>query len=118
MGIIVEGGEIRSNRDIEIKVTAEDTESLLFDWLSEVLYYFDTELFVIGDLTIHELHVGGTGDTKDGQEQFYIHSTFHGEPFNEKRHVPGTEVKAITYSYMEIQKKEDALWHLKIIFDI
>lgn len=113
MSIIVEGGEVRLEKQIDVTVEAEDWESLVFDWLTEFLYYFDTELFVVGDIDIHELE-----DREEGEEnRFIIKSSLKGERYDEERHVPGTEVKAITYSYMEIWQKENQ-FHMKIVFDI
>ncbi|MHA1680054.1 MAG: archease [Promethearchaeota archaeon] len=111
MGIIVEGDNVSPSRAIEVNVEAEDWESLLFDWLGEILFYFDSELFVIGEIDVHSLE-------KKGENVYSITSTFKGETFQGGKHVPGTEVKAITYSYMELAKQDDGLFHLKIIFDI
>ncbi|MHA1794257.1 MAG: archease [Promethearchaeota archaeon] len=111
MRIIVESENINLSAKKEVEITSRDLKSLLFDWLSEILYYFDSEFFVIGSIEIDEL----SGNDDDGWK---IRSTFLGEKFNREIHEPGTEVKAVTYSYMDLEKKDDGLFHLMIIFDI
>ncbi len=110
--IIIEGPGVQLMRDIKVNVEAKDLEALLFDWLTEILYYFDTERLVIGEIVINSLE----GSKESGSCK--IESIFQGEPYRPGYHVPGTEVKAITYSYMKLGKQDDGLYHLKIIFDI
>lgn len=109
--VMVEGPKINMEREIEVKMEAEDLEALLFDWLTEFLFYMDTEQLVVGDISIKSLKKSADGG-------WTIESTLAGEQFKVGRHVSGTEVKAITYSYMEIGKRDDGLYHLMIIFDI
>ncbi|MFX0099728.1 MAG: archease [Candidatus Hodarchaeota archaeon] len=111
MGVMVEGPKVAIEREIEVKVEAEDLQALLFDWLTEFLYYMDTEHFVVGDISIKELK-------RSGESAWKIDSVLMGENFKSGHHVSGTEVKAITYSYMQIEKREDNLYHLMIILDI
>ena len=41
------------------------------------------------------------------KEKFYVKAFGYGEPFNIKKHSPvGTEVKAITYSHMQIHSND------------
>jgi SHS2 domain-containing protein len=42
----------------------------------------------------------------------------HGEVFQEGRHVPGTEVKAITYSNMQVLRSDDGFFEAFVIIDI
>ena len=109
--VMVESPKISIEREIEVIVEAEDLEALLFDWLTEFLFYMDTEQFVVGDISIKSLERSGDGG-------WAIDSILAGEQFKEGQHVSGTEVKAITYSYMQIGKRDDGLYHLMIIFDI
>ena len=93
----------------EFWVSAEDKESLLFDFLSEFLYIFDVDGLVFNDIWVVYIN-----RTQLGYEMKVI---LKGEKFNKKKHEIGTEVKAITYSFMEINeslKKVD----LKVVFDI
>ncbi|GAB4819211.1 hypothetical protein N2152v2_006257 [Parachlorella kessleri] len=73
-----------------------DLQSLLFQFLDELLFTFSTEFFVC-----KELHI-----TTFDLEGFRIVAEGRGEKFNRSRHACGTEVKAITYSAMQINEKE------------
>ncbi|MHA1803758.1 MAG: archease [Promethearchaeota archaeon] len=91
-----------------INVKAEDKEALLFDFLSELLYIFDVEGLVFSDITIPEIK---------GNDFFELTSVLKGEKFDKRKHEIGTEVKAITYSLMKIEKK-DKIWEIRVVFDI
>ncbi len=110
--IMVPGPAIVSEREIQVVTEAEDIKSALFDWLSEVLFYTDAELFVLGDVDVKAVEALPGG-------RYRIDSVFKGETFKKGHHVSGREVKAITYSYMELEQDvKHGTCHLKIIFDI
>ena len=92
-----------------IKIEAEDKEALLFDFLSEFLYLFDVEQLVFSDVKIETI--------KKENDKYQIRATVKGEKFDKNKHEIGCEVKAITYSFMEIEEKKDRV-KIKIVFDI
>src|SRR5439155_22891907 len=87
-----------------IVLPAEDNSYLLFDWLTELLYAFETErlLFSEFDLQINS-----------GQ----LSATCGGEPRDLSRHHMEHEVKAITYHNLHV-KNTPACWHAEVIVDI
>jgi SHS2 domain-containing protein len=110
--IMVPEPVIALEREIEVVTEAEDIKAALFDWLSEMLFYSDAELFVLGDVDVKAVKALPGG-------RYRIDSVFKGETFKKGHHVSGREVKAITYSYMTIERgRKDKTWRLKIIFDI
>ena len=92
-----------------IQIEAEDKESLLFDFLSEFLFIFDVEDLIFCEIAIESI--------KKKQDKYLLKANVKGERFNKKKHEIGTEVKAITYSFMDIEEKD---WEVKIniVFDI
>ncbi len=92
-----------------IQITAEDKESLLFDFLSEFLYIFDTE-----NLIFSEIKVINIDESHDG---YMLNAQVIGDFFDLKKHSSGIEVKAITYSYMKIEEKKNKTI-IEVIFDI
>ncbi|HME51129.1 MAG TPA: archease [Candidatus Lokiarchaeia archaeon] len=102
---------IEIEKEIEVTIEAMNLESLLVDWLSEFLFYLDSEGFVVGDIDIVSIE-------KLGDEQYRINSVLKGETFKKGHHVPGKEVKAITYSYLTLEQNDAGKYRLKIIFDI
>ena len=92
-----------------LKVEAEDKEALLFDFLSEFLYIFDVEDLVFSDIEVKRI--------KKVNEQFELQAILKGEKFDKNKHELGIEVKAITYSFMEIDESEEKV-EISIVFDI
>jgi SHS2 domain-containing protein len=98
-------GEDRSGgTSREIDIGAPDRESLLCDFLSEVLYVSEVEGLVFRDADVH----------LDGM---HLHAILDGEPFDPARHAQGTEVKGISYSGMSIQKDAKG-YMVDILFDV
>ena len=93
----------------KIKIEAEDKEALLFDFLSELLYIFDVEELVFNKCNVQINKVS---------EDFYIlEALLRGEKFDISKHEIGVEVKAITYSFMEINESKNKV-EISIVFDI
>ena len=74
---------------------AKDLDSLMFQWLDELLFGFNTEYFVPVRIRVVELKAADGG-------AFRLTAVVVGGVFDAKRDVCGTEIKAITYSAMQI----------------
>jgi SHS2 domain-containing protein len=94
----------------EIEVQSEDLDGLLFRFLDELLFLFSAEPYIIcKKIVITEMDL----------DNFKIKCNCFGEVFDLKKHPQGTEVKAITYSAMQIvQKPEDNRFDVFVIIDI
>jgi SHS2 domain-containing protein len=77
----------------EITAEGQDLESLLYHFMDEWLFLFSADPFFIPK----EFKI-----THFDRENFKITSVGHGETFDLEKHTQGTEVKAITYSNMQI----------------
>lgn len=71
-----------------------DMQSLVFNFLDELLFNFATDFFVCKEIKVTSL------DT----EHWKVEAVGKGEVFDQSRHVSGTEIKAITYSAMQINE--------------
>ncbi|CAG9798361.1 unnamed protein product [Chironomus riparius] len=92
----------------EIIANAEDLDGLLYHFLDELLFLFSAEPYLIcKKLRIEEF------DT----EAFKIRCSCFGEQFDLAKHPQGTEVKAITYSAMQIVQKPEKC-EIFVIIDI
>ena len=100
---------VESKIEKELRIKAEDIKALLFDFLSEFLYLFDVE-----DLIFSKIHVQSITKIKGYHE---LSAIVKGEKFDKKKHEIGTEVKAVTYSFMTIEEKENRII-VNIVFDI
>ncbi|MHA2007147.1 MAG: archease [Promethearchaeota archaeon] len=93
----------------KIEIESEDTYALCFDFLSEFLYLFD-----IDDLVFNEISVKSI---KKIDDKYKLYAVAKGEKFDRSKHEVGTEVKAITYSFMNIEMKKNKI-EIDIVFDI
>ena len=92
-----------------IKIEAEDKEALLFDFLSELLYIFDVEELVFNEIKVQII--------KESEDLYVLNALLRGEKFDITKHEIGVEVKAITYSFMEITESKNKV-EISIVFDI
>ncbi len=90
------------HRDAELSAT--DEESLLVEWLNELIYQFDTEGIVFKRFDIIEL------------ENTRLKARGYGERVDRSRHRLKTGVKAATYHMLKV-KKDDGC-RVQVLFDI
>ena len=93
----------------EINVEAEDKEALLFDFLSEFLYIFDVDELVFNQICVHSI--------EKFNDNYKMRATLKGEKFDLNKHEIGIEVKAITYSFLNIEEKHKSTT-IDIVYDI
>ena len=85
-------------------VEGNDYESLLHEFLSELLFLSEVNRTVFTDVTVD---ISGTT----------LSATATGEPFNEERHRGGTEIKGVSYFGMQIVK-DNGEYQVDILFDV
>lgn len=97
-------GENRMNVTLE----SADLDTLMYDWLSELLFLFDAEklLFSRFDVKIEE---------KNGRE--HLTAELAGERFDNTRHQIHTYVKAITLHQLKIEQR-NSNWTATVFLDI
>jgi SHS2 domain-containing protein len=89
-------------RDIEL--IAPDQESLLVQWLNELIYLFDTENIIFKRFDISQL----------GSTQLKARS--YGEKVDSARHKLKTGVKAATYHMLKVDQTNGC--QVQVLFDI
>ncbi len=98
--------DLRKVRQVEartIEVNEEDAESLLFEWLNSLLYFFDAEMLLLKRFDIIEF---------DGRE---MRAMCYGERYDTSRHEIKTGVKSATYHMLKVDKEKN---RVRVIFDI
>ncbi|XP_054158072.1 protein archease-like [Oppia nitens] len=80
----------------DIEVAGDDLESLFYQFLDEFLFAFSADPFFIG----RKIKI-----TEFDRQNNRIKAKGYGETFSLDKHPQGTEVKAITYSNMQIHEK-------------
>ena len=101
---VVYGTDRKDGITKEIRIESDNIESLLCDFLSEVLFIAEVEglVFSQADITIEGLS---------------LTAVLSGESFDPLRHSSGTEVKGISYSGLVIEKDANG-YILDILFDV
>ena len=90
------------HRDIE--VTAPDIESLLVEWLNELIYLFDTENILFKRFDITRL------------SHTQLKARNYGEKVDRSKHKLKTGVKAATYHMLKVDRRDDC--QVQVLFDI
>jgi SHS2 domain-containing protein len=95
-------------RPEEVDVDAPELDLLLVDFLSELLYRFDTRgwLTRVAEMDVHE---------KDGG--WSLQGTLRGERLEPTRHDVKILIKAVTYHGLHV-RQADGLWTANVVFDI
>lgn len=90
--------------EARIEVDAENVERLLYQFLDEVLYLFQTRFWVVTHVDVH-LH----------EEGRRLVATLHGEAYDAARHGHIHEIKAMTFHELSVQRDPP---EVRVIVDI
>jgi len=90
-----------------VKIDAENQEALLFDWLSELLYLRDVHNMLFSKFDVKIL---------EKNKRFFLLAKAYGEKIDKKKHQLKTEVKAVSYHMMKIQKNGE--YKVRVILDV
>ena len=90
---------------LEFRVEGRRLDWLLFDWLNELLYVFESRRLV---LSLFEVEVDEDG----------LSATARAYPFDPRRQRATHEVKAITYHRLRVERVDEGGWIAEVIVDI
>ncbi len=102
--IMVDLDEIRPATPREIGVRASDLELLLVEWLSELLFIFETEYMLFNRF---EVSLAAEGQ---------LRARAWGEPVDPERHHVGTGIKAVTRHMLSLERRDG--YRATVIFDV
>lgn len=103
--LIVELDTIDPREEVWVQVQGADPESVLVNWLSELLYLQDAEGWLFRDFEIQSLHDDS------------LSALARGEKFQRSRHQAKLLVKAITYHQLALEKTPRG-WRAQVYVDI
>ncbi|KPJ68300.1 hypothetical protein AMJ44_06785 [candidate division WOR-1 bacterium DG_54_3] len=92
---------VESKTTFPIKVKGDDPESLLVNWLNELIFYEESK-----KILLKEFKIGKLTSKK-------LEATISGEKINMDKHFIYRPVKAATYNQLQISKNQ-----AKIVFDV
>ena len=121
--IMVDTKTIKPETTKKIVVEAKDEKALLYSWLEELLFFLDSELFILGKVLKLEIK-GFVKKDKDGdedeevneQDMLRLSALIAGDTSEGQYSLKG-EVKAVTYNEMEISK-ENGKAMVQVVVDI
>jgi SHS2 domain-containing protein len=93
---------------IEVSLSAEAIDLLLVDWLSELVYRFDTDGWLARDVEVQVSEI---------PEGWTLRARLRGGRLDPERQEVRVLVKAITYHALEVHQT-GASWQARVIFDI
>lgn len=88
-----------------LNVQAEDAEALAVDFLSAVMNLVQTSRFMVHSVTATQAC------------EYCVEAQIAGEPYDPQRHELHTEVKAVTYHQLKVERQGDQ-WIGRVILDL
>ena len=101
--IIAEISKVKEAESYPVEISADDNESLLFNWLNHLIYIFDVEHFLFRRFDISKL------TTKK------LKAICLGEKYDPSRHQLKTGVKSATYHMLKVDEGKN---QVQVIFDV
>ncbi|MFH1503453.1 MAG: archease [Candidatus Diapherotrites archaeon] len=98
-------GKIKEIQKKEIKISGKDTENLLYNFLEEFLFLFDSKKFLVAKIK----------KLKIDEKKLKIQCTLIGD--SSERYEIETSIKAVTYNEMFV-KKEKGNWIAQVVLDV
>lgn len=102
--LVANPAAIRPVEELSLQLSGDRLDDLLFDWLAELLYRFETRRLLLAEF---EVRVSDAGLT----------ATVRGEPIDRNRHELDVEIKAITYHGLRVEQNNDG-WLAEVIVDL
>lgn len=103
--LITELESINEKLHFKLQVRSQDRDSLLVEWLNELIYLFDAKHVLIRRCDIEDL----------GYDE--LKATCHGEAFDPRKHEIKRGIKAATYHMLKLDRN-DGGYRAQVILDI
>ncbi len=89
----------------EFDIRSEDLKSLMFDWLDEILFFFESDMLIFIRFNI-----------KIDEKEFSLKGFCDGIIFDPSDHEAYIIVKAVTYHMMDLKKNDR--WTGRVVLDV
>jgi len=103
--IALDTSNVEPHQEYELTANGEEYESLLINWLNEIVYYLDGEHVAMSRFDVQELTHAS------------IRAKAWGEPRDRERHPARIVVKAATYHQLRIEQS-NGCWRAEVYLDI
>lgn len=99
----------RAREKIVLAASGHDLESLLYNWLAEILSRADAEGRIFKTVSVGRLRAQGT--------KYKVQGTATGERFERRRHRGRTYIKAVTYHQLGVKRTRGG-WEATVYLDV
>ena len=103
--LITDLEDVEELNEYPIEVESEDRETLLVEWLNELLYVYESSEVLLRSFRITDM------------EETRLRGIALGEPVDRSRHRLKTDIKAATYYMLRVQQTQED-WQAEVIFDV
>jgi SHS2 domain-containing protein len=106
-GLVIDPAKVKPEAEKNIELSGDALDTLLYDWLSELLYIFEVDHLVFSEFKVHVVpQDGGYG----------LEATVLGEPVSRHPDV-FMHIKAVTFHDLRFEKK-DNIYEAQVLLDI
>ena len=105
--VMVDRRSIRPRVDREIRLDADDTDGLLYDFLTELIVIKDVDSLLFKEFVPRV--------SRDGTQ---VNCTMRGESIDRERHKLRNDVKAVTMHMFGVKNTGPSVWESTIVLDI
>ena len=105
---MIDTATVQAKETWKVELSGPDLEQLAYDWLSELVFLFETEFAVFSTFDV-KLHQNSDSD-------WSLQAAIGGERIDHSRHAFDNEVKAVTLHEFEIKKND--FWCIQVVLDV
>lgn len=106
--MIEEPERIERKQKVGVRLSNEEADMLLFDFLGELVYYKDAKKLL---LRVDEIRI------TEGDSGYSLEATLSGEELDPKKHPLGADIKAVTLHMFSLERTDNG-WRATAILDI
>ncbi|MCL2116193.1 MAG: archease [Methanobrevibacter sp.] len=97
LNVITDTGTVVENESKIINIESEDLISLLYDFLEELLFIYEVDLFLMSKFIVNIKK-----EKINNNEIYKLEAVATGEEIDWNKHYRGSEVKAVTFHMMDV----------------
>ena len=105
---MIDTATVQAKETWKVELSGPDLETLAYNWLSELVFLFETEFAVFSTFDVN-LHQTNDSDWR-------LQASIGGERIDHSRHAFDNEVKAVTLHEFEVKKNE--FWRIQVVLDV
>jgi SHS2 domain-containing protein len=103
---MIDTATVQATETWMVELSGPDLEQLAYEWLSELVFLFETEFAVFStfDVKLHQ------------NSDWSLQAAIGGERIDKSRHAFDNEVKAVTLHEFEVKKND--FWCIQVVLDV